>query len=623
MMGRKLDLSKLTEEEAQHVLTVVQRDFDLRKKEEDRLEDLKCKVEKESIKRELLSNQAHLNETHCVHCLHPFKFLVNSKRQCQDCHFYTCKNCSLYNKKDQSWVCDSCCIARVMKTGSLEWYYDHVRSRFKHFGSAKVMRSLYGRLQHGENMGLQDRVYSLPNIISMYQHPATAEACDEDVESEDDLDSAEAQPYSLIRKTKRLLSVHPFDFELDSEYSSQSHRQSVQLSPAPIDHDVFQSFSEFEGPGKDTSEKESMIAEAELAAMFHNILQEQGQTMAPPGQEFSTEVHLPGNSSCLDKNDCRSGSPTNEHQTSQYSADMDTSDEEIQGNNKVMAYQTHHARRRSRASSQESVHHSGSQISDLNKRMYAIERMLYRLEERIYVHSDESPGLGVQTSADLEEETLKKKLEELASNISEKETSSEEVEKTEPRAVLSSSSDDLPNEAQKIYMAADRADGLEKKLQDVDHAQQSRTTDSELSGLEDKVASAAAQVQHTESEVSYIKSRIAALSAAGLTVTPAEKTRKKSPLKTPAPSTSRNMEPFQDDQTPEVMNKTLSSNEVTKVLFMEQALRRKFNISNDIPDGQDTFDRNALYRGSLTQRNPNGKNRKADRIFAKPVMSHR
>lgn len=35
--GKKLDLSKLTDEEAKHVWEVVQRDFDLRKKEEDRL----------------------------------------------------------------------------------------------------------------------------------------------------------------------------------------------------------------------------------------------------------------------------------------------------------------------------------------------------------------------------------------------------------------------------------------------------------------------------------------------------------------------------------------------------------------------------------------------------------
>lgn len=36
--AKKLDLSKLTDDEAQHVWEVVQRDFDLRKKEDDRLE---------------------------------------------------------------------------------------------------------------------------------------------------------------------------------------------------------------------------------------------------------------------------------------------------------------------------------------------------------------------------------------------------------------------------------------------------------------------------------------------------------------------------------------------------------------------------------------------------------
>lgn len=37
-MGKKLDLSKLTDEEARHVWEVVQRDFELRRREEERLE---------------------------------------------------------------------------------------------------------------------------------------------------------------------------------------------------------------------------------------------------------------------------------------------------------------------------------------------------------------------------------------------------------------------------------------------------------------------------------------------------------------------------------------------------------------------------------------------------------
>lgn len=36
-MDKRLDLSRLTDEEAKHVWEVIQRDFDLRKKEETRL----------------------------------------------------------------------------------------------------------------------------------------------------------------------------------------------------------------------------------------------------------------------------------------------------------------------------------------------------------------------------------------------------------------------------------------------------------------------------------------------------------------------------------------------------------------------------------------------------------
>ncbi|KAF1672977.1 MELPH protein, partial [Pygoscelis papua] len=260
--------------------------------------ELKCKIDQESSKREFLTNQSHLNETHCIHCLQPFKFLLNSKRQCLDCRFYTCKNCSRYNKKEQGWVCDPCRISRIMKIGSLEWYYEHVRSRFKRFGSAKVLQSLYGRLQPGQGvnstfLGLHDRVYSLPDINSECQLLTSCGTGDDSDDEDDVLRGAEAECYSRMRKTKRLLSVHPFDFELDSEYSAQSRRQSVQLSPAASSPDAFQSYPDFPNSAKDASQ-ESRIAEADL--VFHHVLQEQGPGVSPPEQHFSTEVHLTVNS---------------------------------------------------------------------------------------------------------------------------------------------------------------------------------------------------------------------------------------------------------------------------------------------------------------------------------------
>ncbi|XP_056352740.1 melanophilin isoform X3 [Oenanthe melanoleuca] len=628
-MGRKLDLSKLTDEEAKHVWEVVQRDFDLRKKEEERLEELKCKIDQESSKREFLTNQSHLNETHCVHCLQPFKFLLNSKRQCLDCHFYTCKNCSRYNKKEQGWVCDPCRLSRIVKIGSLEWYYEHVRSRFKRFGSAKVLQSLYGRLQPGQGLnsaflGLHDRVYSLPDINRECQLLTSCEAGDDSDEEDSVLRGAEAERYS-------------------------------------------RSFPDFPNSAEDGSQ-ESRITDADL--VFHHVLQE--PRVSTPEQHFSTEVRLTLNA----RRRSLERSPKPGMPRARYSADMDTSDEDVKG----AQLPTHppHMKRRNRASSQENISHSSNQIHELNTRMSAIERVLNRLEEKILMHSHESPAPESHTDPDAEEEELKRKLEELASNISDKEVSSDEEEHEEEKKAkkpeMSSSSDCMARDVRKrssaqalseitakvlrainateeavreslhgesqgcalpagqlpalpdgrevaevyreleenVYLTAGKTYQLEKSLKELEEgAQHSGTTDSELSELEDKVASAAAQVQQAESEISDIESRIAALSAAGLTVKSVEKAKKKSSvqaarLHSPDPASSSPGESLDD----------------IKAMPGLQRFRRKFNSPLEITSFEESFERNSAYRGSLTQRNPNGKNRRVERLFAKPVMTH-
>ncbi|XP_077169835.1 melanophilin isoform X5 [Paroedura picta] len=577
-MGRKLDLSKLTDEEAKHVWEVIHRDFDLRKKEEERLEELKGKIEKESSKRELLSSQSHLNDTHCIHCLQPFRFLVNSKCQCLDCHLYTCKNCSLYNKKAQGWVCDPCRLSRVAKTGSLEWYYEHVRSRFRRFGSAKVMRSLYGRMARGQKTNPASR--GTGQGLGDYQLHGNDRGNDrqEEEEPDDILDSAKAECYA-------------------------------------------RTFAEFPGDEEDTSWKESMVAEADLAAMFHHILEEEGQRTTPPKHEFCTEVQLAANSrtKSLERTP-KTSSSWNELQRSRYSADMDTSDEDLQEAPKFLTHQLHHTRRRSRASSQENINPAGSQMLELSKRMSAIERMLNRLEEKILVLPAEPPLPESQPDPSLEEKALKRKLEELASNISDKGASSEEEQRKkreEPKPEMSSSSDDLPTGATKMCVTDGKASGPEKRRPE-DRGRHSGTTDSELSELEDRVASALAEVRHTESEVSDIESRIAALSAAGLTVKPVEKAKKKSSSQVFTLHLPRGAQNSVEDHSSDS-----AASPDFKVMSMPHVLRRKFASSLEISSNADSFARNAYYRGSLTQRNPNGKNRKADRIFAKPVMTHR
>ncbi|XP_078407846.1 melanophilin a isoform X4 [Cetorhinus maximus] len=649
-MAKKLDLSKLTEDEAEHVLHVVQRDLNLRKKEEERLGELKSKIEEETTKRTFLTKQAKFNDGHCIHCLEPFQFLVNSKRRCLDCCLYTCKSCSKFNKKEDGWVCDSCRIARIVNTGSLDWYYNHVRSRFKNFGSAKVMHSLHKRLQPGEKRPLRlDSHYErdgFDNISDSYLHGEYNPQMITGVIEEDEaiLDNSEAHRYSVLRRHKRLLSVHPIDFDLDSEYSAQSRRQSLQLPSPQYDGSGLQSFSEFSftgnGVAEESSRRGSVIGEAEMASVFRNILLEKGQNLMPES-EFSTEVRLEINKrrKSLDKSSKSDEVLHREHRLPRtrsvpgiwtspgegelhhslpyqkhgapYYADMESSDNDEAPEHPV--YQRHFVRHRNKSSSQENSGSGGSQLSDLSKRMSSIERMLCRLEEKMTPSSVKSPantgrlpmsppvdseasGLDL-TDADIEEEKLKKKLGELASNISDKGPSSDEEEvkrKIEGPREMTSSSEDLHNEALKVYMAASTNYGLERQLKDLEERARSRqshtttTTDSELSELEDKVASAVAKVQYTESEVSDIENRIAALSAAGMSVSTEDKPKRK-----------------QDGQ----------------AMMVQQCPRRK--SSNPTGNKESKTDRNLQGKGSLTQRNPSNKNRRLDRVFGKPVMSMR
>ncbi|KAM4718868.1 rab effector MyRIP isoform 2-T2 [Anableps anableps] len=142
-MGRKLDLSGLTDDEAEHVLKVVQRDMKLRKKEEERLSEMKQELAEEGSRCSILSKQHRFNEHCCIRCCAPFTFLFNPKRQCLDCQYNVCKTCCTYSKRDRAWLCSACQKGRIFRTQSLEWYYNNVKSRFKRFGSAKVLKTLY------------------------------------------------------------------------------------------------------------------------------------------------------------------------------------------------------------------------------------------------------------------------------------------------------------------------------------------------------------------------------------------------------------------------------------------------------------------------------------------------
>ncbi|XP_078030407.1 melanophilin isoform X2 [Epinephelus lanceolatus] len=597
--GKKLDLSKLTDEEAKHVWEVVQRDFDLRKKEEDRLGELKTKIEKEDTKRELLGNQTSLTESHCIRCLQPFKFLVNSKRQCLDCQLYICKSCSLYNKKEQGWVCDPCRMTRILKIGTLEWYHENVRARFKRFGSAKVMRSLFKRLSGEPSCSQNDLeepheydTQSIPEVHDGYE--------------ENSMDTTDSQHYKGMKKAKRRLTVDPFDFEPGFDNFINSRGRPNQ---APVSHNIMD---------MDVGERESMLAEADMASVFHQILEEQRKGldlgMAPQQDNLAYPDNQPTPShsiSQLSYSSCGSGSAWGPRGSSSYLPGPDDLEEDDHCQHYPL-YQSHlgHCSH----TSQESLNSPkpSPQITDLNRRMSAIETLLNHLEQKVtstYDETSQAPLTPNSTSplpqweeVDLEEQQLRQKLHEMTDNISDHGLTSDEDEPSRPH-----SSQEIPawrgpqgdakptkiptrpssrtsivlcrleEEQPRLTDSQKSTESLERKLHPLEEGSKASFKGSTalLVELEDQVAQAAANVQNAQSEVSYIENRIAALNAAGM---PVDKRRSAIPI---------------------------------------QARR----LSHNFPTSQvDRFVRNSLYRGSLTQRNPVAKP-KTRATCAKPVMT--
>lgn len=585
-MGKKLDLSKLTDEEAKHVWAVVQRDFDLRRREEERLEGLKGKIQKESSKRELLSDTAHLNETHCARCLQPYRLLVNTRRQCLECSLFVCKHCSHAHPEEQGWLCDPCHLARVVKIGSLEWYYQHLRARFKHFGSAKVIRSLCGRLQGGGG--------SEP---SLEEGSGDSEQTDED----GDLD-AEAQAQPLNTKKKRLLSFSDLDFEEDSEHSMQPCSHTLGLSSVPESEHSLQSFSG-EPHSEDTTSLEPEGLENTEAGPLgcHLSPEEQSYSSLLSRDDAHTELDLPG-ASCKRTLGATAMPGIDDVKSkqipSQYLADVDTSDEDSLQDPRAASQ---HSKRRARAM-------PDTQILELNKRMSAVEHLLVHLENVVLPPSAQEPAADSHPSADTEEETLRRRLEELTSNISDPGTSSED--ETKSGGTLHAVSSEVCTD-----MGHMETQGGNPQRPG-NPTGTTKSTDEELSEMEDRVAMAASEVQQSESEVSDIESRIAALRAAGLTVKPSGKPQRKSNIPIFLPRVTETLDKIPKDPSadPEDQDK------VPKATALPYLLKRKYSPSSQGIDGG-SFDRKSVYRGSLTQRNPNGKRGTARHIFAKPVMA--
>ncbi|XP_077472751.1 melanophilin isoform X2 [Stigmatopora argus] len=582
MTRKELDLSKLTDDEASHVWRVVQRDFHLRKQEEDRLGELKTKIELEDSKREMLGHWQNLSTSHCIRCLKAFKFLVNSKRQCLDCQLYICGSCSRYNNKDHGWVCDPCHMARVLKIGTLEWYHENVQARFKRFGSANVMRSLYKRLSEKHTHSSDDDDDAGFHKYNTRSNPEVNTLGFED----SCVDATDSQTYNQMKKNKRRLSVDPIDFGLGCQDVAQSRQYFHQMQNS--DHIMLMN-----DDGR----------EAEMASIFHPFLKEQRKSLnvgshrslTPQEGDFVYPDNPSFPSRCMSQlsySSCGSGStwgPRGVDGGYFVCPDDDDSDDLSRD---YPVYQPHLGP----SVSQESLNYPNHppQISDLNRRMSAVENLLSRLQvtltsdqdiEDTQVQKSASPLLGWE-DADVEFNQLRQKLIAMAGDISDHSSSSDEEEynrslasydmaatSVKSREIDKKSTGEFSRPASRASVVVPRwseltnshktdhsTESLEHKWHRTDEGSKSsfRGSTALLFELEDKIAQATADVQNTQTQVSYIENKIAALNPGGMP--PLEK-RQKSGV---------------------------------------QLRKRRLSLHNTSTSQMDTFARNSLYRGSLT-----------------------
>lgn len=148
-MGKNLNLNNLTPEEAHQILEVIQKDFEIRQKEKERLSKIEEDVSEEENRTSLLRKNTNFNKNCCIRCCETFGIIFNRKQTCRKCQLNVCKACCHYDDSIKGYICKACLKDHELKTKSFDWFYKNVSEKFKRFGSAKVVRSLYKHADMG------------------------------------------------------------------------------------------------------------------------------------------------------------------------------------------------------------------------------------------------------------------------------------------------------------------------------------------------------------------------------------------------------------------------------------------------------------------------------------------
>ncbi|BFZ15497.1 hypothetical protein BsWGS_18536 [Bradybaena similaris] len=145
-MGKKQNLSHLTDEERDQIMHVLEKDFELRRAEKKLINEVHGELVKEKNRIAVLKEKDKFNENSCIICLERFGVLFHRKRKCHKCDLNVCSECSqAREKKKKGFICKVCSKEKAYKMLSNEWFYHSSHATDKNSGSSRIVRWLHKR----------------------------------------------------------------------------------------------------------------------------------------------------------------------------------------------------------------------------------------------------------------------------------------------------------------------------------------------------------------------------------------------------------------------------------------------------------------------------------------------
>uniref|UniRef100_UPI00358FB25A rab effector MyRIP-like isoform X2 n=1 Tax=Myxine glutinosa TaxID=7769 RepID=UPI00358FB25A len=462
----------LSPQEAETVLKVLERDRALRERDLMRLGDLKLRLNEKESHSIQLAKPDPLDQQHCIHCCLPFEPLRNSPETCLDCHNKVCKCCALYSHQEQGWHCLACAETWHIKAFSMDWFYDSVRNRFGQNSPNEFLQEQL-RLQTGH----QFSSYSGRHCDMMEKSTNHSSAdWNKKVKKKQCSSNQEVEEHETFTAAPQNLFLHHSEDAVQEEFD---HPHAGQMPPAEYDMEKRQDLKMLPGP----------LATWKCGSRRCGVSRQSRDTVARLRSSFVQD-------------ECESESRS----------DLE---------NKSLTWPMRYCNGMDEACNTDSGSTSSKSHCTTSQECKPQQSSTWNIGEN-------SRRKGPMTDDQLEAE-----LRTVIKWMGERESIAAEIPTTQASpgsfflAEDSDSSHDedllmIQAELQKVYMGAGRVFALEEELTELElraRSVQGHTPDMELSSLEDSVASAAAQLQLSEAQISEIERHLHSMKLPGFDAT--------------------------------------------------------------------------------------------------------